>query len=277
MDEQQLEVRLSQDVLRRNEIEERYHDEWARDIRVDELLVPGFFEAPTAIDNQYILGQLGSLDDKRVLDLGCGAGEASVYFALKGAKVSGIDISRETLMVARKLAEAHGVEVDLKKMRAENLEFEDESFDVVYGYGVLHHIDLPSSAKEIHRVLKKDGVAFFIEPMGYNPLLWFYRFLAKKVRTPVEQPFFFSQLSSFRDFSSVSHKELWLFSLLAFLNFFFIKRYHPSKVRYWRQILVEGDECKRWFRYLKKLDDIVFRFVPPSRYLSSTTVIGLRK
>ena len=268
---------MSGDVLRRNEIEERYHDEWAKEIDASGLLVPGFFESPTAIDNQYILGQIGSLEGKRILDLGCGAGEAAVYFALKGANVSGVDISSEMLAVAERLAERHGVEVDLKKGRAEGLEFEDESFDVVYGYGVLHHIDLALSAKEIQRVLKKGGVAFFVEPMGYNPILWVYRFLAKKVRTPVEQPFFFSQLRFFKGFSSVYHKELWLFSLLAFLNFFFIKRYHPSKVRYWRQVLIEGEECKRWFRVLKRLDDVVFRFFPPSRYLSSTTVIGLRK
>ena len=62
MEETQLRTAMSRDVLRRNEIEERYHDEWAKEIDASGLLVPGFFESPTAIDNQYILEQIGSLE-----------------------------------------------------------------------------------------------------------------------------------------------------------------------------------------------------------------------
>ena len=48
-------------------------------------------------ENKYILSQIESIKDKNVLDLGCGAGEASVYFALNGANVFGIDISRDNI------------------------------------------------------------------------------------------------------------------------------------------------------------------------------------
>jgi len=75
----------------------------------------------------------------------------------------------------------------------------------------------------------------------------------------------------------VSHREFWLLSLFVFIYFFAIKRYHPSKIRYWRQVIVEGEKHQRWFRVLKKLDDIVLRLVPPLRYLCWNTVITLKK
>lgn len=268
---------LPQQIRNRNKVEEEFHDDWARSVQVDELLVPQFFEAPTATDNQYILGLVGDLRGKRILDLGCGAGEAAVYFALRGAQATGIDISGEMIAVARGLAEKHNVKVDLRKMGAEALQLEDDSFDIVYGYGALHHIDLAHSSKEIYRVLKKDGLAVFVEPLGYNPILWVYRLFAKATRTTAERPFFFSQLKSFKDFASVSHKEFWLSTLLIFIYFLVVRRYHPSKVRYWRQVLVEGEKHEGWFRVLKRLDDIVLKLIPPLRHLCWNTVITLKK
>lgn len=268
---------MPENVVKRAEVEEKYHDDWAKDGQLDELLIPQLFEAPTAIDNEFVLERLGDLKDRRLLDLACGAGESAVYFAMKGARVSAVDISAESLKMAGSLAQSHGVEIETRKMPAEALEFEDKRFDIVYGYGALHHIDLGYSGKEIHRVLKKGGTAVFVEPLGYNPMLWFYRFLAKDVRTETERPFFFSQLRFFKDFSSVSHQEFWFLSLLIFLDFFFRKRYHPSKVRYWRQVLVEGERYKGWIRVLKRLDRFLLKILPPLRYLSSTTVIMLRK
>ena len=268
---------FSDEIRQRNRIEEAFHDDWASKIQVDELLVPQFFEAPTATDNQYVLGLIGDVKGKHVLDLGCGAGEAAVYFAKKGASASGVDISGEMIRVAQRLAEKHGVKVDFQRMAAEALQFPDSSFDIVYGYGALHHIDLARSAEEILRVLKKDGLAVFVEPLGYNPVLWVYRLFAKATRTEAERPFFFSQLKNFNGFSSVSHREFWLLSLFVFIYFFAIKRYHPSKIRYWRQVIVEGEKHQRWFRVLKKLDDIVLRLVPPLRYLCWNTVITLKK
>ena len=275
--ESQQKADLPGNLVQRADVEEDYHDRYAEDITLRDLLVPQLFEAPTAIDNQYILEQLGDLNDKRILDLACGAGEAAVYFASKGASVSAVDISQGMLTLAEKLAESSGVKIDARKMAAEALDFEDDSFDIVYGYGALHHVDLAYSAKEIYRVLKKGGLGVFVEPLGYNPALWFYRFLAKAVRTETEQPFFFSQLRFFKDFSHVTHKEFWFSALLLFLHFFFIKRYHPSKVRYWRQILVEGEKYRRWIGVLKRIDRFLLRVVPPLRYLSSTTVIMVRK
>lgn len=272
-----LKMNLPDQLAQRAGVEEDYHDRWAQELRVEDLQVRLLFEAPTALDNEFILKKLGDVSDKRILDLACGFGEAAVYFAMKGAKVSAVDISQGMVSLAEQLAQKHGVEIEAKKMPAEALEYEDDSFDIIYGYGALHHIDLEHSSAEIHRVLKKGGTAVFVEPLAYNPMLWFYRMLAKETRTSTEKPFFFSDLRHFKNFSKVSHKEFWLLALLVYLDFFFIKRYHPSKVRYWRQVLEEGEKYRRLIGILKRLDSFLLRFVPPLRYLSSTTVIILRK
>jgi SAM-dependent methyltransferase len=73
-------------------------------------------------------------------------------------------------------------------MNAEALEVPDDSFDVVCGSGVLHHLDLAESFPEVARVLHGDGMAMFIEPLGHNPLINAYRRRTPEMRTPDEHP-----------------------------------------------------------------------------------------
>ena len=89
--------------------EKDFHNQWAQSIQIDDLLVRETFEAPTAIENHYALTQLGYLKGKRGLDLGCGAGESSVYLALQGAEVHACDVAEEFLAVAGELAGKFGV------------------------------------------------------------------------------------------------------------------------------------------------------------------------
>ena len=76
--------------------ETEFHDAWANNTSIESVLVRECFEAPTAMENQFILSQMGELKGKRLLDVGSGLGESSVYFALQGARVTVSD-SREKL------------------------------------------------------------------------------------------------------------------------------------------------------------------------------------
>ena len=77
---------------------------------------------------------------------------------------------------ARKKAEHDTVTgVSFLVMDAESMKFEDKTFDVVYGSGILHHLNIDKAYRELARVLKPDGVAIFIEPLGHNPLINLYR------------------------------------------------------------------------------------------------------
>ena len=73
-------------------------------------------------------------------------------------------------------------------MPGERLDFPDGSFDYAIGFAILHHLELESALSELHRVLKPQGVAFFAEPLGSNPLINAYRRRTPQYRTEDETP-----------------------------------------------------------------------------------------
>ncbi len=58
----------------RLDYESQFHDQWAQEMDLDALDPQVLFACPTTPENVYSIGRLGNLRDKRVLDLGCGAG-----------------------------------------------------------------------------------------------------------------------------------------------------------------------------------------------------------
>ena len=75
------------------------------------------------------------------------------------------------------------------------MSFEDNRFDLVYGRGIIHHLDLERCFAEVARVLKPGAVASFYEPMGHNPLLNAYRRRTPDIRTVDEHPLLMSDLA----------------------------------------------------------------------------------
>jgi len=82
---------------------------------------------------------LGPLDGLRVLDVGTGTGRAAIALAKRGARVTGVDASREMLDVARTRASAAGVEVRFQAGDAHAVPFRDRSFDAAVSLRVLMH------------------------------------------------------------------------------------------------------------------------------------------
>ncbi len=95
---------------------------------------------------------------KKLLEIGCGLGTDTLQFARGGALTTGVDLTEESVALARKRFEIYGVPGEFRVADAENLPFPDATFDVVYSFGVLHHTpDTPKAVREVERVLKPGG------------------------------------------------------------------------------------------------------------------------
>lgn len=93
-----------------------------------------------------------------VLEIGCGAGAASCLFTKAGAEVTAVDLTEGAVELTAANAKAQGLQIDVRKMDAEHLEFPEASFDYVFAWGVLHHSADPVAAyQDVARVLRPGG------------------------------------------------------------------------------------------------------------------------
>lgn len=100
------------------------------------------------------------LKGKRVLEIGCGAGVHAMLLAQAGANLTAIDLTHNAIEMTRNRFEAFGLAGDIRQGDAEALDFEDDTFDLVWSWGVIHHsADMQQAIDEIHRVLKPGGLA----------------------------------------------------------------------------------------------------------------------
>lgn len=102
--------------------------------------------------------RFGDFSGKRVLEIGCGAGIDSAEFARNGAIVTSTDFTERAVKSTRELLAEAGLPADVHQADATSLPFEDNFFDCVYSFGVLHHIPpIDDALAEIKRVLKPGG------------------------------------------------------------------------------------------------------------------------
>ena len=95
---------------------------------------------------------------RKVLEVGVGAGTDHLRFARAGAHCWGVDLSEVSLQTTRRRLNAEGLRSELRVADAEHLPLADDTFDVVYSWGVIHHTpDTRRAANEIVRVLRPGG------------------------------------------------------------------------------------------------------------------------
>jgi len=93
-----------------------------------------------------------------VLEIGVGAGTDFIRFARAGAKATGVDLTEHAIALVRERLDNEGLDAELRQADAERLPFDDDSFDRVYSWGVLHHTpDTERAVREAIRVLKPGG------------------------------------------------------------------------------------------------------------------------
>ena len=171
--------------IRLNKEKEFHNETFSNDIRKS---ATKYYKSASNSMSLYfnLIGK--DIKGRKVLEYGCGPGSQAFELARKGAFVSAIDISDVAIDLTKKKAIEEGLNIECQVMDAENLKFIDHTFDLICGSGILHHLDLKASYREISRTLKSSGKAVFFEPLGHNPIINFYRKLTPKMRTEDEHP-----------------------------------------------------------------------------------------
>ena len=157
--------------------------------------------------------------NKVVLDYGCGAGNVSQKIAASHPlKLFGIDISEVSINNAIENAKKLNLQINYSVDNCEETKFNAETFDLVFGSGILHHLNLEKSVSEINRILKNNGEMVFLEPLGTNALINFYRKLTPKSRSEDEHPFLKNDFDFINSlFEKVTIKYYGFFTLVFFL------------------------------------------------------------
>ena len=178
----------------------------------------------------------------KVLDYGCGVGPTVIKVSNYGPKkITGIDISEISIKKAKDRTRHLGTMVELKVDNCERTSFENDCFDLVYGHGILHHLEFSKCLDEILRILKPGGSLLFVEPLGTNPIINLYRKLTPKSRSIDEHPF------TSKDFLLLKNKykevEIKYYGFLTLVFFPFYLDPNNSKI----------------FKILKNIDQILFK------------------
>jgi len=180
--------------LERLEREREFHNHRYADDALRRNRVGRFYEIAEPFYARYKERILRDVNGAKVLAYGVGPGGDAFELAQRGALVTGIDISETAVALAQEAARRMGLSIDFQVMNAEETRFADQSFDVVCGSGILHHLDLRKAIPEIRRLLRRDGCAVFVEPMGHNLLINLFRRRTPALRSADEHPLLVTDL-----------------------------------------------------------------------------------
>lgn len=210
---------------------------------------------------EYVLPKMGTLEGKRVLELGTGTGGTATLLAKQGASVIGIDLLSFRLDEAQERAHQHNVPdaVDFFLMDATKLAFADNTFDYVISKSVLVFTDHIHTAKECFRVLKPGGKAIFIENMQHHPAVWSYRKLFLKYSRELHY-FSLSDINAIGNvFKEMEHREFHLLSLCAL---------------FWQKVIPIPFLYRSTLKFLKQIDELILhKLTSLKRYCWITAVI----
>ena len=227
----------------RIEQEKSFHDKRFGEKDIREKLNK-YYSVNTHVWNRYTEIISEHCKGKKLLELGCGTAINAEKWIDLGAILTGIDISSEGIKKAKEKISNKNLKADFFVMNAEKTDFPDNTFDIVIGTGIIHHLDLISAYEEIHRILKINGHAIFLEPLGHNIFINLYRRLTPQMRTKDEHPLIMKDIKLLKQyFKKVEVEYFTLFTLLAV-------PFRKSPI------------FKKLLATLKAIDDTIFSLLP---------------
>ena len=126
----------------------------------------------------WIDGLCGGVTGKRIVDIGCGGGILSESMAMRGAQVTGIDLSEKALKVAKLHQLESGSSLEYRLIAAEALAAEaPASYDVVTCMEMLEHVPDPLSVLQACKQLVKPGGWVFLSTLNRNPKSYLFAIL----------------------------------------------------------------------------------------------------
>ena len=194
-------------------------------------------------------------NNKNILDYGCGIGSyTNKVLEFEPKKITAIDISEKAISIAKENISQKNINVNYSVENCENTKLGSNEFDLIYGAGILHHLNLEKSLKEISRILKKNGSIIFIEPLGTNPFINLYRKLTPNSRSDDEHPFSFKDLKYLKGIFKNVKIDYYGFFTLLFLPFY------------------KSPENSKIFYFVSKIDKLFLK-IPFFKFLAWSIII----
>jgi len=151
---------------------------------------------------------------KHVLEIGCGIGTDGFEFARHGARYVGLDLTPNSITLAKERFDLFNIEGRFKVGNAEEgLPFDDESFDHIYSFGVLHHSpNTQAIVDEMHRVLRAGGtftvMLYNRSSINYYVEIMLLRRLFRWLLYPHFAPRIISKVTGFEEWKLSGHREV---------------------------------------------------------------------
>ena len=161
-----------------------------------------------------IIAEFEKFKNKDVLEIGCGIGTDGFEFAKNGAHYVGIDLTPNSVKLAKERFDLFNVKGEFKVVNAEEgLPFPDNSFDHIYSFGVIHHSpNTEAIVDEMYRVLKPSGtftvMLYNRSSINYYIEIMFLRKLFRWILYPKFMPKLISKLTGFDEWKLKGHREL---------------------------------------------------------------------
>ena len=140
------------------------------------------------------------MNSGKLLELGSTGWYTRLYFSgINVNNITSINISESEIARGKRLSEKLNIHIKFKVMDIHEMEFDDQSFDSVFGRAIIHHLQVEKGLMEINRILKSDGIVIFEEPLNINPVFKLYRFLNRQQRTEDEEALRVKELNLFKN------------------------------------------------------------------------------